>query len=67
MKDLSNVMMIEFTKDYGHFSEDCLAVFDINKISEDDVLKFIHNSVFDSYHPDIIVVSPEQWKSVFGE
>lgn len=67
MKDLSNVMMIEFTKDYGYSSEDCLAVFNINKVNEEEVLEFIHWSVFNSYHPDIIVVSPEQWKSVFGE
>ena len=66
MKDLSSVKMIEFTKDYGHWSETCLAVFDINKVSEEKVLDFIHNSVFERYHPDIIVVSPEQWESVFG-
>lgn len=66
MKDLSTVMIIEFTKDYGHWSENCLAVFDINKVSEEEVHKFIYNSVFESYHPDIIVVTPEQWNSVFG-
>lgn len=66
MKDLSNVMMIEFVKDYGDISENLLAIFNINKINEDGVLKFIHNGG-DFYHSDIIVVSPEQWKSVFGE
>lgn len=67
MKDLSNVMMIEFTKDYGHFSEDCLAIFNIKKISENEVLEHIHNCLLNDYHPDIMIVSPEQWNSVFGE
>lgn len=68
MKDLSNVMMIEFTEDYGNWSENLLAVFNINKISEDDVIKFIHGDRgFSKYHPDIMMVYPEQWESVFGE
>lgn len=67
MKDLSNVMMIEFTKDYGNWSEDCLAIFNIKKIGEDKVLEHIHNCGFSYYHPDIMIVSPEQWNSVFGE
>lgn len=67
MKDLSNVMMIEFTKDWGHYKEDCLAIFNIKKISEDEVLKHIHNCGFDYYHKDIMIVYPEQWESVFGE
>lgn len=45
MKDLSSVKLIEFVKDYGHYKETCFAVFDINKVSEEEVLKFIHNSV----------------------
>lgn len=65
MKDLSNVMIMEFSKDYGVFAEDFFAVFDGNKISEVDVLNFVCGG--ELYHPDIIIVSPEQWKSVFGE
>ena len=67
MKDLSNVMMIEFVKDYGHFQENCLAVFNINKISEDEVLNHINNCLLNDYHPDIMIVHPKQWNSVFGE
>lgn len=67
MRDLSNVMMIEFVKDYGYYTEDCLAIFNINKISEDEVLKHINGSLLNDYHPDIMIVHPEQWKSVFGE
>lgn len=67
MKDLSNVMMIEFTKDYGHFREDCLAIFNVKKISENEALEHIRNCLLNDYHPDIIIVSPEQWNSVFGE
>lgn len=66
MKDLSKVMMIEFTKDWGHYKEDCLAVFNIDKISEDEVLKHINGSLLNDYNPDIMIVYPEQWKSVFG-
>ena len=67
MKDLSKVMMIEFEKDYGNWSERLLAVFNIDKISEDEVLKqVIHCDGFSHYHPDVMVVYPEQWKSVFG-
>lgn len=67
MKNLSNVMMIEFVKDYGHYKEDCLAIFNINKIGEDEVLKHINSSLLNDYHPDIMIVHPEQWCSVFGE
>lgn len=69
MKDLSNVMKIEFTEDYGNWSENLLAIFDITKISEDEVLKFIYggNRGFSKYHPDIMMVYLEQWNSVFGE
>lgn len=65
MKDLSNVMMMEFSKDYVNWTENFLAVFNINKVAEADVLDFIYGG--ELYHPDIIIVSPEQWQSVFGE
>ena len=43
MKDLSNVMMIEFTKDYNCLPENFVAVFDITKVDETEVKKFIHS------------------------
>lgn len=60
-------MMIEFTKDYGHYSENFLAIFNINNISEDKVLEHINSCLLNDYHPDIMIVYPEQWNSVFGE
>lgn len=67
MRDLSNIMMIEFIKDYGHCKEDCMAIFNINKISEEEVLKHINGCLLNDYHTDIIIVTPKQWDSVFGK
>lgn len=60
-----NVMRIDFTKDYGNWSEEMVAVFDINKISADEALRFIHAGEF--YHPMIAVFSLEQWENVFSK
>lgn len=65
MKDLSNVMMIPYTKDYGNWEENFVAVFDRNKIDEAEVNNFIYGG--ENYHPDIMVVYKEQWESVFGK
>lgn len=65
MKDLSNVMLMQFTKDYGNWTENLVAVFDITKVDEDEVLRFVHME--ESYHPDIMIVYKEQWESVFGK
>ena len=67
MRDLSNVMLIEFVKDYGHCKEKCVAIFNINKISEDEVVNHINKCILNYYHPDIMIVAPEQWNSVFGD
>lgn len=67
MKDLSNVMMIEFTENYGSLSENYYAVFNINKISAGEVLEHVNIFGSNGYHPAIMVVSPEQWKNVFGD
>ena len=63
MKDLSNIMMIPFTKDYGNWTENFVAVFDAAKVDEAEVNKFIYSG--EHYHPDIMVVYKEQWESVF--
>jgi hypothetical protein len=65
MKDLSNAMMMQFTKDYGNWTEDFVAVFDITKVDEAEVKRFINSRK--SYHPYIMVVYQEQWESVFGK
>lgn len=62
MKDLSNIMMIEF-EDVG---EEMVAVFDITKISADIVLMYL-KSVYPLAHSKIIITSKEQWNTVFGD
>lgn len=69
MSSLSNIMRIDFTMDYSNWTENLLALFNINKISEEEVNKFIHGDYVcgNPYHPDIIIMSPEQFESVFGK
>ena len=68
MSNLSNILRIDFTMDYGYKSENLIALFNINKISEEEVNKFIHGYyALGSIHPDIIIMYPEQFESVFGK
>ena len=64
MRDLSKVMMIEFTKNYGSCNENLLAIYNADKINEDNARKFILSG--ERYHPDIIMITKRQWDSVFG-
>ena len=65
MQDLSHVMRIDFTRDYGNLSEYLLALFNKDRISEEEVLQFIRED--GHYHPDIIIISPRQFDSVFNK
>lgn len=67
MYNLSNVMRIDFTRDYGSWTENLVALFNINKISEKEVRRFIHGDSLSEFHPDIIIMYPEQFESVFGK
>ena len=62
-----NVMRIDFTKDYdyGNWSEDMVAIFNITKVSEEEVLRFINSGEY--YHPMIAVMSQDTWDNIFSK
>ena len=61
MKDLSNIMLIEFED----VSVPMYAVFDITQVTEEEVVKYLKNEYPVIEHNEIMVVYKSQWDTIF--
>ena len=61
MKDLSNIMLMEF-EDVGI---PMYAVFDITQVTEEEVVEYLHNKYPVIESKEIMVVYKSQWDTIF--
>lgn len=62
--DFNNIMRIDFEETLGGYSSNSIALFNLNRISEDKVNELIRRGHVDASR-DVIVCSEEQFNSVF--
>ena len=61
MKDLSNIMLIEF-EDIG---VPMYAVFDITQVTEEEVVRYLNNEYPVIEYKEVMVVYKSQWDTIF--
>lgn len=62
MQNLGHISVIEFEEIYGKLKIEKVAIFNANKISEEEALKMIHLA---EYNENILVMDKKQWINIF--
>lgn len=65
MFDKGKIMRIDFDYGVGTLTEQRIALFHADRISEGAVRKFIKQMGPDMYHPLILFITKEQFENVF--